>query len=57
MEKRDQLEELLREEFDRIAGEEENVLREENISIPEETQEIIYAGIQEKIRAAEREKE
>ena len=57
MEKRDQLEELLREEFDRIAGEEENVLREENISIPEETQESIYAGIQEKIRAAEREKE
>lgn len=33
------------------------LLREENISIPEETQEIIYAGIQEKIRAAEREKE
>lgn len=57
MENRDQLEELLREEFDRIAGEEENVLREENISIPEETQENIYAGIQEKIRAAEREKE
>lgn len=57
MEKKDQLEELLKEEFDRIAREEEDVLREEEISIPEGTQEKIYAEIQEKIQASEREKE
>lgn len=57
MEKKDQLEEMLKDEFDRIAGEEENVLREENISIPEGTEESMYAGIQAKIREMEREKE
>lgn len=57
MEKKDQLEEMLKDEFDRIAREEEDVLREENISIPEGTEENIYAGIQAKIREIEREKE
>lgn len=57
MEKKDQLEEMLKDEFDRIAREEEDVLREENISIPEGTEENIYAGIQAKILEKEREKE
>lgn len=56
MEKKDQLEEMLKEEFDRIAREEE-AFREDEVSMPEGAQENIYAVIQEKIREREQEKE
>ncbi len=56
MEKKDQLEEMLKEEFDRIAREEE-AFREDEVSMPEGAQENIYAVIQEKIREKEQEKE
>lgn len=56
MEKKDQLEEMLKEEFDRIARE-EGAFREDEVSMPEGAQENIYAGIQEKIREMERETE
>lgn len=56
MEKKDQLEEMLKEEFDRIARE-EGAFREDEVSMPEGAQESIYAGIQEKIREMERETE
>lgn len=56
MEKKDQLEEMLKEEFDRIAKE-EGAFREDEVSMPEGAQENIYAGIQEKIREMERETE
>lgn len=56
MEKKDQLEEMLKEEFDRIAREEE-AFREDEVSMPEGAQENIYAVIQEKIREKEQEQE
>lgn len=57
IEKKDLLEEMLNEEFARLAKEEENAVQKEDIGMLEEVEEDIYTGIQEKIQEMEREKQ
>lgn len=57
IEKKDLLEEMLNEEFARLAKEEENAVQKEDIGMLEEVEGDIYTGIQEKIQEMEREKQ
>ncbi len=57
IEKKDLLEEMLNEEFARLAKEEENAVQKEDIGMLEEVEGDIYTGIQEKIQEIEREKQ
>lgn len=57
IEKNDLLEEMLNDEFARLAKEEEDTIRKEDISMPKEAEKEIYAGIQEQIRELERKKQ
>ena len=50
IEKKDLLEEMLNEEFARLAKEEENAVQKEDIGMLEEVEGDIYTGIQEKIQ-------
>ena len=57
IEKKDLLEEMLNEEFARLAKEEDNAVQKEDIGMLEEVEGDIYTGIQEKIQEMEREKQ
>lgn len=57
IEKKDLLEKMLNEEFARLAKEEEDTIQKEDISMPEEAEKDIYAGIQEKVHEFERERQ
>lgn len=50
IEKKDLLEEMLNEEFARLAKEEENAVQKEDIGMLEEVEGDIYTGIEERYR-------
>lgn len=54
MENKDLLEEMLKEEFDRLAKEEEDVIQEDDISMPEGLADELYDEIQGKIHEVEK---